>query len=140
MTDLLQQQAQDLFGVQLTSEQVNQFEIYARELADWNTRMNLTAIIEPDAVRVRHFLDSFSIASTGLLRDGMMIMDVGSGAGFPGIPLAIAFPKNRVTLLQSTGKKITLLDHIITTLGLTNVRTLHTPAEEAGRISHHRAH
>lgn len=140
MTDLLQQQAQDLFGIDLTPEQVMQFNTYLHELTDWNTRINLTAIIEPPAVRVRHFLDSLSLIRTGLPLENKRMIDIGSGAGFPGIPLAIAFPTIRMTLLESTGKKIKFLDHIIQTLGLTNTRTLNARAEDAGRISHHRAH
>jgi len=136
---LLQEQAKDLFNVTLTDEQIQQFDRYLDELTDWNSRMNLTAIIEPSAVRVRHFLDSLSVVNVIDLHQGMGIIDIGSGAGFPGLPLAIAFPDVNVTLLESTGKKVKFLDHVIKTLDLKNVRTLNARAEDAGHISHHRA-
>lgn len=135
MSDLAQQAA-DLFGVTLTAEQVTAFEVYARELVAWNTHMNLTAITAPEEVRVRHFLDSLSIVP---FKPDARIIDVGTGAGFPGLPLAIAYPDAQVMLMDSTGKKVTFLDHVVTTLGLKNVRTLHARAEEAGHLPDQRS-
>lgn len=137
--EMLAQEAADLFGVNLLPEQVAAFDRYAHELIEWSAHTNLTAIVEPDAVRVRHFLDSLSIARVDPLADGTHIIDVGTGAGLPGLALAIAYPRVHVTLLEATGKKVAFLDHVINVLGLENVRTLHARAEEAGRISHHRA-
>lgn len=134
---LIEQAAQ--FGITLTSEQVAQFDTYARELADWNQRVNLTAIVEPEAVRVRHFLDSLSIVQIVRPYSGLRLIDVGTGAGFPGLPLKIAFPEIRLTLLEATGKKVAFLDHIIQLLGLRDSRTLHARAEEAGQLHNHRA-
>jgi 16S rRNA (guanine527-N7)-methyltransferase len=136
---LLQQQAADLFGIELTPDQITAFDRYLQELIAWNAHTNLTAIIEPDEVRVRHYLDSLSIVTVAPLQGDLRLIDIGTGAGFPGMALAIAFPHIHVTLLESTGKKIAFLDHVVKTLGLTNVKTLHARAEEAGRLPHQRA-
>ena len=130
---MLAQQASDLFGITLTPEQVGQFDVYARELAAWNAHTNLTAITEADAVRVRHFLDSLSIARAVEFAPSQRIIDVGTGAGLPGLALHIAYPFLRTTLLEATGKKIAFLDHMISTLGLTGVTTSHARAEEGGQ-------
>jgi 16S rRNA (guanine527-N7)-methyltransferase len=134
----LKQQAA-LFGVQLTDDQIAQFDIYAHELLAWNAHINLTAITEPHAIQTRHFLDSLSIVKAVKIRPGLRVIDVGTGAGFPGLALRIAFPGIHVTLMEATGKKVTFLDHVIKTTGLDSVTTLHARAEEAGQDPKYRA-
>lgn len=127
------------YDIHLTDAQAAQFETYATELVAWNERVNLTAITDLPAIQVRHFLDSLSLAPVGQLKDALRVMDVGTGAGFPGLPLQIAFPGIQVALLEATGKKVAFLDHLIQTLGLANARTVQARAEEAGQMPEHRA-
>jgi 16S rRNA (guanine527-N7)-methyltransferase len=136
--ETLKQQAA-LFGVQLTDEQIGQFHTYARELVAWNVHTNLTAITEPQAIQTRHYLDSLSIVRAVKIRPGMRLIDVGTGAGFPGLALRIAFPGIHMTLMEATGKKVAFLDHVIKTLGLDDVSTLHARAEEVGQDPKYRA-
>ena len=139
MSSTLAKQAAERFGIALTPQQVGQFDQYAAILAEWNAHTNLTAITDAESVQVRHFLDSLSIAQAVPMTTGLRLIDVGTGAGFPGLPLLIAFPHIQVTLLEATGKKIAFLDHVIAELGLTGASTLHARAEEAGHMPDQRA-
>ena len=135
----LHEHAADLFGLSLTPEQQAAFSFYERELLAWNTHTNLTTITDPEAITVRHFLDSLSVSPVLPRTEGIRLIDVGAGAGFPGLPLTIVFPRIQVTLLEATGKKTRFLNHIITTLNLPNATTLNARAEEAGQMPDQRA-
>lgn len=128
-------------GIDLTVDQLAQFELYYRELVEWNARFNLTAITDYDDVQIKHFLDCVACwpliakefnLSTPLSRPLSMV-DVGAGAGFPGLPLKIAVPEIDLTLIDGTGKKITFLKQVTQSLGLENVHTVQGRAEELGR-------
>jgi len=134
----LAEYAKDLFKLELSTEQVQQFERLTEELIDWNQRMNLTAIIEPDDILIKHYLDSLTLTQVIHQFDGMKMIDVGTGGGFPGLALAITFPKLHVTFMDSTGKKLKFIDHVGGVLKLKNISTLHSRAEDAGRDRKHR--
>ncbi len=122
-------------GVELSAEQEAQFAKYAHVMLVANTRMNLTSITEPEAVETLHFLDSLTAATVlpESTLSGGRVLDVGSGAGLPGVPLKIAFPGIRLTLLEATGKKVAFLRELIGELGLDGVSVVHGRAEDAGR-------
>ena len=104
----------------VTDRQVDQFLRYRQELLDWNTRFNLTAITDPDEILFKHFLDSVSLL-TVYDKPQARILDIGAGAGFPGLPLKLLRPQWRVVLLEATGKKVTFLQHVIETLQLQGI-------------------
>lgn len=114
----------------LTAEQLDRFETYYRLLIDWNTRMNLTTITEPEDVVNKHFVDS--LAALPYLGEKDRIIDVGTGAGFPGVPLLILRPTLKVTLLDGLQKRITFLEALLDALGL-KARMIHMRAEDAGK-------
>jgi len=135
----LAEHAAELCQIELSAAEDAAFARYADELIAWNQRINLTAITDPTSMAIRHFLDSLTLAKVLDLRSDLRIIDVGSGAGFPGIPLQIVCPQLDMTLLEATGKKVTFLEHIIDTLKLPNARALKGRAEEIGRMREHRA-
>ena len=125
-------------GITLSGRQLGQFDLYYRELADWNRRVNLTAITGCAETQVRHFLDSLTACLP--FRDGngapltglpgvARVVDIGAGAGFPGLPLKLAFPELELHLVESVGKKTAFLEHIVDALGLEGV-TVHTGRAE----------
>jgi 16S rRNA (guanine527-N7)-methyltransferase len=129
------------YGLDLTPTQQEKFQKYFHLLVEWNERFNLTTITEYTAVQIKHFLDSLSAAPI-LVRAhiaGKALIDVGAGAGFPGMALAIAFPELRVTLLEATGKKVRFLDQVARELPVENVTAIHGRAEELAHNRKHRA-
>jgi 16S rRNA (guanine527-N7)-methyltransferase len=130
-------------GLRLTEKQVAAFQLYYEELVAWNQKFNLTAITDYEQVQIRHFLDSLSILLAAPVRSALdqakpRVIDVGTGAGFPGIPLKLVCPRLQLTLLEATGKKISFLQHLIDRLGLEQVTPLHGRAEELGHDPAHR--
>lgn len=121
---------QQLVGIDLSDEQITKFEKYQQLLLEWNQQINLTAITEPEGVQVRHFLDSLSLLKFVAVKPNMHLIDVGTGAGFPGLPLHIVKPSLNTTLLDSTKKKLKFLDHVITELDLSQINTFHARAED----------
>jgi len=128
----------DKLGIDFSVRQIKQFELYYRELTKWNKKTNLTAITDYSSVQVKHFLDSLTITlalSEEEVEDpDFNILDVGTGAGFPGLPLKILFPQPRLVLLEPTTKKTAFLHHIIRKLELENVEVLNNRAEEAAHL------
>ena len=120
------QSAAKQFGLELSDVDVARMLRLLDELDDWNQRMNLTAIRERAQQITKHLLDSLSVQP---FLHGTRVLDVGTGAGFPGLPLAIANPDKQFTLLDSTGKKLKFIEHVAQLLGLANVATVHTRAE-----------
>jgi len=134
----LAQQAQALLGLHLTSAQLLALGKYENELIAWNERFNLTAIDNPQKIRTKHFLDSFTCLIA--MRDSSIerVIDVGSGAGFPGIPLKIAFPVIHLTLVESVGKKADFCRHIVKILGIDGVDVVQERAEIVGTLPPYR--
>lgn len=118
--------------------QLEQFLLYRQELLDWNIRFNLTAITDPEEVLLRHFLDSLSLLLV-YNEQRARLLDIGSGAGFPGLVLKIVRPDWQVTLLEATGKKVTFLRHMIEILQLTGIEAVHGRAEELAHKAEYRA-
>lgn len=119
------------FVPQITEVQRSQFYNYMNMLIEWNNKINLTAITEPDEIILKHFVDSMTILKE--IKDNSIIVDVGTGAGFPGIPLKIANESLEVVLLDSLNKRINFLNEVINKLELKNINSIHFRVEEAGQ-------
>lgn len=126
------------YGVSLNENQVEQFFLYMRLLQKWNEKINLTAITENEGIIKKHFIDSASMLESGVLSKEKSLIDVGTGAGFPGIPLKIIIPELRLTLLDSLNKRVKFLDTVVNELGLTGVTLIHGRAEEMSLKKEHR--
>lgn len=119
-------------GIEFTSEMGKQFEEYYELLITWNKKVNLTAITNYDEVITKHFIDSLAIADIINIKNICSVIDIGTGAGFPGIPLKIVYPHLKVTLLDSLNKRILFLNKVIDSLELKDMTTLHGRAEDYG--------
>lgn len=125
-------------GIHLTDTQVNQFETYYELLVEWNKVMNLTGITEYDEVMQKHFVDSLSIVKAADLGQCKKVLDMGTGAGFPGIPIKIVYPHLEVVLLDSLNKRIKFLNEVIGKLGLSGITAIHGRAEDYAKQKEYR--
>ena len=138
--DILQQGAREL-GINLTDEQVKKFSTYYQELIEWNRKINLTAISGYEEVQIKHFLDSLTVAACLKSVEPSprgKLADIGTGAGFPGIPLAITMPSLEITLIEATRKKTDFLHHIAGILSLDNIEVINARSEELARNEKYR--
>lgn len=125
-------------SVELTETQLQQFCVYYELLIEKNKVMNLTGITEWDEVLEKHFLDSISLIRAIDLRRNISVIDMGTGAGFPGIPLKIAFPNLKITLADSLNKRVLFLQEVIDNLGLTDIKAIHGRAEDLAQDKNYR--
>lgn len=122
-------------GISLTDEQLNQLALFYQLLLSWNEKMNLTRITNQEEVYLKHFYDSLTLYKEIKLETVDTLCDVGSGAGFPGIVLKIAFPNLNITLIDSLQKRVNYLNEIIKELKLSNIRAIHTRCEDYARVN-----
>jgi len=127
-----------LMGLTIDDTKEEQFKKYTKLLTDYNNKVNLTSILDPDEINLKHYLDSVLPVLSGFFKDGMSVIDVGCGAGFPSVPLKIYNPSLKFTLLDSLNKRINFLNILIEELGLTDISTFHSRAEDAGHMENYR--
>lgn len=126
------------WNIQISIEQQEQLELFYDLLIEWNSFMNLTGITEYEEVLVKHFLDSLALFRERSYQENLSLMDMGTGAGFPGIPLKIVYPDMRITLVDSLNKRINFLNEVIHKLSLSNIVAIHARAEELARKEEYR--
>ena len=131
-------EARQLFGIHLTGRQVVALIILERELMEWNEKFNLTAIRDAEGIRTKHFLDSFSCTLAWKETPPRRMVDVGTGAGFPGLPLKILYPSIQLTLIESVGKKANFCRHMVEVLKLDATEVITARAEDLGQMPAHR--
>ena len=124
------------FNFHFSVEQLEQFFAYMNLLIEWNEKMNLTAIVEPNEIILKHFIDSITILKE--IDNNSKIIDVGTGAGFPGVPLSIMNPTLKITLADSLNKRLIFLQEVVNQLGLKNIKIIHARAEELGKNKKYR--
>ena len=125
-------------GMELSEEQIRQFEAYRAGVLEWNEKVNLTAITDPEEFEMKHFADSVMSAGNDIMKNAKKIIDVGTGGGFPGIPLAILFPDKQFTLMDSLGKRIKIIDQLAKEIGINNVELVHARAEDLAKKKEYR--
>lgn len=135
--EILKKAAEE-YGISLSETQLQQFDRYQELLVEWNQKMNLTALTEPKDVAIKHMIDSVSVYDEKWFSEGMSVIDVGTGAGFPGLPLKILCPSLKVTLLDSLNKRVKFLETVVSELGLSDIVCVHARAEEAARQKQYR--
>ena len=135
--EILKKAAEE-YGISLSETQLRQFDRYQELLVEWNQKMNLTALTEPKDVAIKHMIDSISVYDDEWFSEGMSVIDVGTGAGFPGLPLKILCPSLKVTLLDSLNKRVKFLETVVSELGLSDIVCVHARAEEAARQKQYR--
>lgn len=126
------------YNIELSEKERENFTVFKRLLKEWNEKINLTAIKEDREVDIKHFLDSLSIISLELIRDNDKIIDIGTGGGFPGIPIKIVRKNTEITLLDGLNKRLKFLDIVIENLGLKKINTIHGRAEDFGKNKEYR--
>lgn len=128
----------DEFNLELDQGQIEKFKIYKDLLIEWNKKINITSIEDEKEIDIKHFLDSISVVKTGLIKDGNKIIDIGTGGGFPGLPIKIVNDTVEVVLLDSLNKRIKFLNEVINTLKLKKATTIHGRAEDFGKNEKYR--
>ena len=126
-------QAASEYSVELTEEQLDSFSKYFETLVEWNEKINLTAITDPQEVAIKHMIDSLSCYDEEIFKNGSTIIDVGTGAGFPGLPLKIFRPDLKLTLFDSLNKRILFLKAVAEELKISNIEFVHSRAEDGGK-------
>ncbi|MCI6737305.1 MAG: 16S rRNA (guanine(527)-N(7))-methyltransferase RsmG [Intestinibacter sp.] len=135
--DMLKKGIED-FGLEANEKVLSDFQKYKELLVEWNQKMNLTGIEDEKEVFIKHFLDSISAVTKGYIQNGMSLIDVGTGAGFPGMPLRICLPELKVTLLDSLNKRINFLQEVSSKLSIDDIEFIHGRAEDFGKNEDYR--
>ncbi|WP_245156625.1 16S rRNA (guanine(527)-N(7))-methyltransferase RsmG [Clostridium aminobutyricum] len=132
------EKALDTLSIPYTEEMIDKFERYMQLVLEWNEKVNLTAITEREEFIKKHFIDSVLCYSFPEMKKAQTVIDVGTGAGFPGIPLALVYPEKKFVLMDSLNKRLKIIDQICSDLDIQNVKTLHGRAEDLGKSKMYR--
>ncbi|WIV12590.1 16S rRNA (guanine(527)-N(7))-methyltransferase RsmG [Proteiniborus sp. MB09-C3] len=122
----------------ISNDKLEKFKVYKNLLKEWNEKINITAIKDDEEIDIKHFLDSLTIFKSGKITGNKRVIDIGTGGGFPGVPMKILEEGLEVVLLDSLNKRLKFLDEVIKGLGLQNIRTLHERAEDLGNNQEYR--